>query len=132
MAKSKLCYCGSGKLFDDCCVQIHQGLRVAATPEELMRSRYTAYAINNLSYIENTMCGVALEEYNKHSSTDNVEHVKWLKLEIITSNVEESTAIVEFKAFYRANKRKYCLHEVSEFQFINGKWLYSAAREFIE
>lgn len=130
MAKSKLCPCGSGHLLAECCLPIHDGQLIATTPEELMRSRYTAYALNNLQYIENTMRGRALEEFQQNS--ENSANIKWLKLEVLASSVDMDNGIVEFKAYYRFNGHKYCLHEVSEFELIDGHWYYSAAREFRE
>ena len=39
------CPCGSGTTYDACCGRLHRGAEQAATPEELMRSRYAAYVV---------------------------------------------------------------------------------------
>lgn len=44
------CPCGSGKKYKKCCRVYHMGVP-APTPEKLMRSRYTAYAAGNMTYI---------------------------------------------------------------------------------
>ncbi len=41
------CICGSGKLFEKCYSPLLNGTRRAKTPEQLMRSRYSAYALGN-------------------------------------------------------------------------------------
>ena len=38
------CPCGSGTAYDGCCGRLHRGAAQALTAEELMRSRYSAYA----------------------------------------------------------------------------------------
>ena len=48
------CPCGSGTPYDACCGVLHRGERQAATPEELMRSRYSAYALGDLGYVDRT------------------------------------------------------------------------------
>lgn len=48
------CYCCSGKLFEECCKPILDGVRKASTAEELMRSRYSAYATASVEYILRT------------------------------------------------------------------------------
>ncbi|MEL6269373.1 MAG: YchJ family metal-binding protein, partial [Chloroflexota bacterium] len=44
------CPCDSGKKYKKCCRVYHMGVP-APTPEKLMRSRYTAYAAGNMTYI---------------------------------------------------------------------------------
>jgi SEC-C motif-containing protein len=51
--------------------------------------------------------------------------VKWLKLEIIkTYLISDFSGVVEFKAYFRENNKKHCLHEISEFKVINNRWFY--------
>lgn len=48
------CPCGSGRPYDECCGALHRGERVAATAEELMRSRYSAFARGDEGYLIRT------------------------------------------------------------------------------
>lgn len=48
------CPCGSGRPYDECCGTLHRGERVAATAEELMRSRYSAFARGDEGYLIRT------------------------------------------------------------------------------
>ena len=45
------CPCGSGRTFDECCGPFLSGAAAALTPEALMRSRYTAYAVGDDAYV---------------------------------------------------------------------------------
>ena len=47
------CRCHSRRAYKRCCEPLHQG-RPAATPEALMRSRYTAYAMGLVDYVMDT------------------------------------------------------------------------------
>eukprot|EP00884_Botryococcus_braunii_P016129 jgi/Botrbrau1/319/Bobra.0022s0281.2 len=52
-----LCPCCSGRKYEGCCQPLHKLERVPQTPEELMRSRFAAYALGGnlaVSYISGT------------------------------------------------------------------------------
>jgi SEC-C motif-containing protein len=45
------CPCHSGKNYQVCCEPYHKGEKYAETPQALMRSRYSAYALDLPNYI---------------------------------------------------------------------------------
>ena len=45
------CPCCSGKLYEECCESFHSKKEFPKTAEELMRSRYAAFAIPNGDYL---------------------------------------------------------------------------------
>ena len=49
-----ICPCMSSKTYEECCKPLLKGIDKAKTPEELMRSRFTAYARKNIDYIIKT------------------------------------------------------------------------------
>ena len=49
-----LCPCYSGKLYEECCEPFHSKKEFPKTAEELMRSRYAAFAIPNGEYLWQT------------------------------------------------------------------------------
>ena len=51
---NKLCPCGTGQSYVDCCGALHSGARTAATAEQLMRSRYSAFAVSDEDYLLRT------------------------------------------------------------------------------
>mmetsp|Transcript_16825 Transcript_16825/g.55037 ORF Transcript_16825/g.55037 Transcript_16825/m.55037 type:complete len:263 (-) Transcript_16825:105-893(-) len=53
-AENEGCPCGSGVSYDDCCRPYHLGTKVAETPLELLKSRFTAYAKGVSQYVEDT------------------------------------------------------------------------------
>jgi SEC-C motif-containing protein len=108
------CPCGAGRLFGGCCLPLHAGERQADTAEELMRSRYSAYAVGNLDYVWRTW----------HPRTRPTEMspngVEWTGLEIVDVSDDE----VEFRASFRENRRTGTLHERSRFAVRARRWFY--------
>jgi len=107
-----------------CCEPFHRGLKKAETPEELMRSRYSAFAKGEAAYI------LATDMSGEHTP-DELEALKaemaqtaWLKLDILDARGDT----VEFKAYYRDGRGMHLLHEKSRFVYQNGEWLYVDGR----
>ncbi|RTL13063.1 MAG: hypothetical protein EKK54_01810 [Neisseriaceae bacterium] len=126
MTKEKLCPCGSKLKYDNCCQIFIDRIKLPKTPEQLMRSRYTAYSMANIDYIQETMCGDALQDFDALDARNWAQSVKWLKLEVVRSNMStEYTGIVEFIAYYRYHNKKHRLHEVSQFELIDQRWYYT-------
>lgn len=119
----KLCPCGSNNVYSDCCQIFIDGNNKAGTPEELMRSRYTAFVFQKDEYILSTW----------HSRTRpgalNFEDnpVVWLGLEVepVAATDSKSTqGEVTFTASYLENGQVCYLHETSEFLLEDGNWFY--------
>jgi hypothetical protein len=53
LSKQKACPCGSSAAYVDCCQPYHDGT-LPGTPEELMRSRYSAYVKGRWQYVCDT------------------------------------------------------------------------------
>ena len=51
MKNEELCPCSSGKTFGECCGPVLAGERKAATAAELMRARYSAYAVCDVDFL---------------------------------------------------------------------------------
>ena len=83
----KMCPCSSKKLYSECCEFFISGANLPITPEQLMRSRYTAYTLGNIDYIANTMCGVAAKHFNPTTTKIWAEKISWLGLKVIKSNI---------------------------------------------
>jgi SEC-C motif-containing protein len=115
------CYCGSHKIFQDCCELIIQGIQKVLTAESLMRSRYSAYATHQADYLLKTTHISERKYYSKSDILNWATSNQWLQLEII--NATENT--VEFKAYFLDSKlQKQIHHELSTFKFENGSWFY--------
>ncbi|WP_461487496.1 YchJ family protein [Pedobacter sp.] len=121
-----LCACSSGKTYAECCQPFHLGTICPRTPEQLMRSRYSAYTLNLVDYLWETTH--PLKRY-LHSKADIESWAKanhWLRLEI----VQAFNAVVEFKAFYQQGLRQFVHHERSTFKKEVGKWYYFTGEHF--
>lgn len=55
MKKKTDCPCFSGAPYKECCKPRHDGTRPAETPEALMRSRYSAFALGLGEYLVDTL-----------------------------------------------------------------------------
>lgn len=118
------CPCGSGAIYTACCGPWHDGLeadppRHAPTPEALMRSRYSAYAIGLPHYLMATW----------HGSTApgdlDLPPTKWLGLEVRDAAEAGNAGVVEFVARWRdSSGRAGRLHETSRFVREGGRWFY--------
>ncbi|ETF04080.1 hypothetical protein W822_02600 [Advenella kashmirensis W13003] len=117
------CPCGSAASYADCCGRWHRGpLRLMAPDAAtLMRSRYTAFVLDELDYLLDTW----------HHSTrpvtlePNPAGMKWLGLEVRSHNQDDGDhATVEFVARSRHSGRADRLHEISRFLREEGCWFY--------
>lgn len=114
------CPCG-GSDYRRCCEPLHLGA-LAATPEALMRSRYSAYVKNLELYLRHSW----------HPSTCPLEiqldpDCVWLGLEVKSVSVasDENTGTVEFVARYRIKGGSASrITELSEFMRFQGRWVY--------
>lgn len=122
---SKLCYCGSEKKFSKCCQPFIQEKQFPETPEQLMRSRYSAFFCGNLDYLIATHWPIDATKKPQLQQTFNT--TKWIGLKIIaTHTFDENTGQVEFAAFYAEDQLQQLqqLHEVSTFIKKNQRWYY--------
>lgn len=120
-----LCPCCSGQNFSNCCEPYLNGSRLPSTPEALMRSRYSAYSMANTTYIANTMCRPAADGFDIEEARAWASSVTWIKLKVKKAYLKNEKGYVEFEAYYADAKRRYKIHELSEFWFIDNKWVYA-------
>jgi SEC-C motif-containing protein len=120
----EICPCNSGKTYNLCCKPYLEENEIPQNPEQLMRSRYTAYTIGNVDYIANTMKGPAAMGFEKEETAAWIKNIHWNGLKIIESKVDSDTATVEFIAHYSVQGNKDTMYEISEFQLKDGKWYY--------
>lgn len=115
------CPCCSGKDYATCCEPFHQKLKFPKTAEELMRSRYTAFAIPNADYLMETTSPMQRKFHDKKEIEDWAKNNHWTKLEILSS----SKSKVEFKAYFTDVEGKNHIHyEKSNFKYLNQRWYY--------
>jgi SEC-C motif-containing protein len=116
------CPCSSGLTYDECCGPIHSGTALAPTAERLMRSRFSAFALGDASYL--------LASW--HPSTRPAELVldadrRWVSLEILGrtgGSMLDTTGTVAFRARYRTAAGSAEQRENSRFVRENKRWYY--------
>lgn len=121
------CFCKSNLPFENCCEPIIKGERSAATAEELMRSRYTAYVISDINYLMRSHHRSTRPLKDKKDILQWTKSVTWLGLVIVdkkAGSVNDSEGRVEFKASYLENGQLQCIHEDSFFIKEKGVWYY--------
>jgi SEC-C motif-containing protein len=120
---TKTCLCGSSLNYAECCGSFHSGEHAPPTAEALMRSRFTAYAMRNVDYLQSSW-----DKSKRPAVIDfSKETAEWQKLQIINikkGGQQDSKGIVEFKAFYSQDGGDYFLHEISRFVKTGQRWLY--------
>jgi len=121
------CPCGSGRDYKDCCGPFLAGKANPSTAEELMRSRYSAYAKKAVDYIIGT-CLIDEEHGIDEEGTKKwAEKSTWLGLTILNTEkggASDEEGMVEFKAGYILDGLKENHHEKGYFKKKDGKWLY--------
>ncbi|MPY24097.1 YchJ family protein [Shewanella sp. YLB-07] len=128
------CPCGNSTqhtalLYHTCCGPFHSNSLKAASPEHLMRSRYTAFVMKLYDYLIATHHPEYLHGLTANSLAQSPE-THWLSLEIISSSGTDLQGQVEFQAWYKDDTSINAIHERSDFQCIEGEWLYTQGEQF--
>ena len=124
------CPCGLELPFSQCCQPLIMATKLANSPEQLMRSRYSAYATNNAEYIYLTYAKSSRLEQSIADIEQWAAQTKWLKLvvhsasEYQKNNVNKESAQVGFSAFYLHLGKIWQMRENSNFILENNDWLY--------
>lgn len=123
MTFEQQCPCGSKKSYIECCMPIIQGTSIAKTAVQLMRSRYTAFSINNDEYL---LASWANETRPEQLNTDK-DPIKWIGLEILEKeqgSAQDNKGTVSFLATFIVSDRLCHLQEKSRFLKEDGAWFY--------
>jgi SEC-C motif-containing protein len=97
---------------------------VAKTPVQLMRSRYSAYALGGHgkylldTWLPSTAVGLS-------SASLSVQSIDWVGLNVVSKSQQGESGFVEFKAAYLDESGESVVHhEKSVFSRIDGRWFY--------
>jgi SEC-C motif-containing protein len=123
------CPCTSGLAFGECCGRWLVGTDAAPTASQLMRSRFTAFAVGDPAYLISTW----------HPSTRPSEleleldpSIRWQRLDVERAEAGgpfDREGVVEFTAHYRHDGERGEQHEVSTFRREGGRWFYVGAAD---
>ena len=126
-SSSELCPCGSGKPFDSCCGPLLAG-GSAATPEALMRSRFTAYAKRSYLHLRRSLSKEQQADFSEKDAREWAESSEWLGLEVTATEgggPDDQEGTVDFVARFRTagEERKHV--EKARFVREDGQWVYA-------
>jgi SEC-C motif-containing protein len=107
-----------------CCGLLHSRSGTASTAEQLMRSRYSAFAVGDEEYLLTTW-----HPATRPASVNLDPAIEWRRLRIrsLTAGTEADDAgTVEFVAHYwdSAHEQHGRQHEKSRFARLEQRWLY--------
>lgn len=125
MSEQLLCPCGLG-LYASCCQPLHLAQQQAQTAQQLMRSRYSAFALQQIDYLVKTTALGQQSALDIAAMSQWSQHNRWLKLEIIQANEKQDKthALVEFKAHYHDGTQLQIHHEISHFVQVEKCWYF--------
>jgi SEC-C motif-containing protein len=119
---SRRCPCGTGLPYPECCGRLHDGSATAATAEQLMRSRYSAFAVGDAAYL------IATWHPTTRPRTLGLDPaVRWSGLEVLATTggtLLAAEGTVEFRAHHVVDGVAGAQHENSRFVRKGGRWLY--------
>ncbi len=131
------CPCGGlppGATLGECCGPVIEGSRVAGSAEELMRSRYTAYALADGDHLYRT--------WHPRTRPVRVEPEPWVRwvqldvLDVVGGADGDDQGIVEFRAVWVAGegrtRQRGEVHERSRFEPRAGRWFYVGPEPAVE
>ena len=116
------CPCGSGQRLRECCARIMEDPARAASAEQLMRSRYTAWTLGRLDHVSGTW-----HPDTRPPALAADPERRWLGLRIVGSRAGQPGDLegqVEFVARSKVGGRAQRMHEASRFVFEQGRWWY--------
>ena len=126
------CPCLSGMNYESCCEPLHREKQRAATAEQLMRSRYSAFVFAEINYLIATHPDSSTPLLQRRKELrKNCREARWLGLKIKAveaGGVEDLEGMVKFEATFGAGGQRNVMTETSLFQRRDGDrkgdWLY--------
>lgn len=115
------CPCGLGEQYGSCCGRYHSGT-LAPTAEQLMRSRYSAFALGDADYLLRTWHPSA-----RPRTLEIDPKTQWTRLAVLETDgggLLDTTGTVSFRAIYVLDGKRHVMDETSRFVREGKRWLY--------
>ncbi len=122
------CPCHSQKPYQACCQPFHKG-KNPPTAVQLMRSRYSAYALAQVGYIiKTTHPKSPFQETDQRQWRKRLQaycaRTQYVGLQILNQETIGDTATVTFHAMILDGGADGSFTEKSAFERVKGRWLY--------
>ena len=123
---SRPCPCQSKKTFDKCCEPFIEGKKLPETCEQLMRSRFSAYALAKVDYLLATTAEAKRNEENRQELLDYCHSVRCVNLKVLKAQggAGDEQGLVHFHASLQVNGKRHLHSEKSTFAREGGRWVY--------
>jgi SEC-C motif-containing protein len=119
------CPCGSTIPYAECCGPVIAGERPAATAEQVMRARYSAYVKKEMDYILSSLHPDHRGDYDEKSTRAWAEKAVWQGLRIVQATAGgegDEEGQVEFIASFSEDGVQQDHHELATFSRAGGAW----------
>ena len=116
------CPCGTARTYDACCGRLHRGAAAAATAEEVVRSRYAAYAVGHEDHLFRTW-----HPRTRPADLSLDPGTRWTGLRVLDTvdgGEDDTTGVVEFEASWSRGEQRGAVRERSRFERRAGRWVY--------
>ena len=124
---SRPCPCQSKLTFDRCCQPFIDGKKLPEAPAQLMRSRFSAYALGKVQYLLTTTVAGEREKIDPIELASYCKTVKCVGLKIVSTEQggkDDTEGIVTFHASLQVNGKRHLHIEKSRFIREDGRWVY--------
>lgn len=123
---AQLCPCGSGLEYSLCCQPYLRGESLPLTSAQLMRSRYSAYVMQNADYLVATWHPQVRHETLKADICASFTGTHWLGLSVFeeANGQVSNEEYVSFIARFEDKNGENAIIERSRFLKESGQWYY--------
>ncbi len=133
MSESKVetCSCGNPLPYAQCCQPIIKGKRKAATAEDLLRARYSAFVHSEVDFVLKSHHSKTASEVKREEIEDWSKSSKWLGLQVVqkeAGEAQDDKGTIVFCASYEAGGKRNDHWEQSFFEKEAGEWKFLDAR----
>lgn len=121
------CPCTSGAEYADCCEPIVRQQKKALTAEQLMRSRYSAYALGELDWIVESQSPDGRQFVDREATAQWSKRATWHRMEVLGVQggaADDTEGFVDFKAYYTIAGEDITHHEVASFRKEDDTWYF--------
>ncbi len=129
--ENNLCSCDTKKPYSQCCEPVLKGVKIAESPMELMRARYSAFVHQEIDFIVNSIAPSKKKEFDRKDIEDWSKNTEWMGLEIVSTEnggPNDDKGQVEFIATSRDKEEINKHHELASFVKIKGSWFFETGR----
>ncbi len=129
--ENTLCSCDTQKTYSNCCEPIIKGLKIAESPADLMRARFTAFVRHEIDFIVNSISPSRKKDFDRKGIEDWSRNTDWVGLEIISTEhggPNDDKGQVEFIARFREKEEVQKHHELASFVKIKDSWFFEDGR----